>query len=76
VVRVMKTIMISDDAYKKLSSVKDGKSFTEVVSELVDTLKQVNTKGIMEFAGIMSEKEADELEKITTKIRKNARVRI
>jgi len=71
----MKTIMVSDEAYRKLASIKDGKSFTDTISELVDRLKQTNTKEIMKFAGIMSKEEADDLQKIVAEIRKRAKAR-
>jgi predicted CopG family antitoxin len=72
----MKTIMLSDEAYKKLASIKGDKSFTELVIVLVDRLKQTNTKEIMKFAGIMNDKEAEKLQKIVKNIRKRARARI
>ncbi len=72
----MKTIMISDEAYRKLASIKGKKSFTELVSELVDRLKQANIGDVMKFAGIISKDEADDLQKTLAKIRKNFRARI
>ena len=69
----MKTIMISDDAYEKLSSIKGKKSFTVLLSELADRMKQKKSDDIMKFAGIMSKEEADEVEKIAKRIRQNAK---
>ncbi|MDE1850996.1 MAG: antitoxin VapB family protein [Candidatus Micrarchaeota archaeon] len=71
----MKTIMVSDEAYKKLSSVKGDKSFTIVISELVDWFKGKNRSDIMEFAGLLGDEEASELHKIAGKARKNFRSR-
>jgi predicted CopG family antitoxin len=72
----MKTIMISDETYRKLSSIKGEKSFTELLSELVDRLKQTNIKNIMDFAGIINDEEAEALQKTVNKIRKRAKARI
>ncbi|MDE1768689.1 MAG: antitoxin VapB family protein [Candidatus Micrarchaeota archaeon] len=60
---LMKTIMISDETYEKLSSIKGKKSFTILLSELVESLKQKKSYDIMKFAGTMSKSEANEVEK-------------
>ena len=72
----MKTIMISDDTYEKLSSIKGRRSFTVLLSDLVDSLKQKKNENIMKFAGIMNGPEAKEVEKIAKGIRQNAKSRI
>ncbi|MCL4379566.1 MAG: antitoxin VapB family protein [Candidatus Marsarchaeota archaeon] len=72
----MKTIMISDEAYRKLAKIKNGKSFTELLSELADNLKQSNKSRLMEFAGIIDDKEAEELQRIAEKVRKRAKARV
>ena len=72
----MKTIMVTDEAYEKLASLKGSKSFTVTISELVDRLKKNNVKDIMQFAGIIDDDEAEELQKVVARIRKNARSRI
>ena len=41
----------------------------------IDKIKQTNREEILKFAGIMSEKEAGELQKIVAVIRKRARSR-
>lgn len=68
--------MISDETYKKLASIKGGKSFTELLSELVDRLKQTNTKEMMKFAGIINDREAEKLQKAVNNIRRRAKVRL
>lgn len=68
--------MISDEAYKKLTSIKGKKSFTELLSEMVDRLKQTNKQEILKFAGIINEKEANELQKLVKGIRKRAKARL
>ena len=72
----MKTIMLSDEAYEKLASIKGKKSFTEVVSELVDEVKRTKLEDLEEFFGIIGDEEARELHKITKQIRKRAKARI
>jgi predicted CopG family antitoxin len=52
----MKTIMISDETYRKLASIKGKKSFTNLLSEMVDRLKQTNKSEILKFAGIMEKR--------------------
>lgn len=71
----MKTIMLSDEAYKKLASIKDGRSFTELISELVDEVKHTKLANIEEFFGIISEQEAKSLYKITKQVRSRAKRR-
>ena len=72
----MKTIMVSDETYKKLSTIKGKKSFTVLLAELVDRLKQTNKSDIMKFAGIMSKEDADESLRRISEIRKGAKARI
>lgn len=63
---MVKVISLSNDAYEKLKAIKNGKSFSEVVVELVDCKKK-NKKDIMKFAGIFAA-DKDEWEKIKNKI--------
>lgn len=72
----MKTIMISDETYRKLAAIKGNRSFTQLLSDIVDSIKQKKNDDIMKFAGIMSEEEADEVRKIAKDVRKNARGRL
>jgi predicted CopG family antitoxin len=53
-----KIISISDTAYEELKKIKNGNSFTEVILKLTNEKKKCS---IMEFAGILSEKEGDEM---------------
>jgi len=62
---MVKVISLSNDAYAKLKAIKDGKSFSEVVVELVDCRKK--KKDIMKFAGVFA-KDKDEWEKIKNRI--------
>jgi predicted CopG family antitoxin len=72
----MKTIMVSDETYGKLASIKGKKSFTELLSELVDRLKQTNKQELMKFAGILNKAEADDLRKTVAKVREDFEARL
>lgn len=67
----MKSIMVTDQTYEKLASIKADKSFTELLSELVDSLKKTRVRDILKFAGIIDEKEAEELYASVARTRKN-----
>jgi predicted CopG family antitoxin len=51
---MVKVISLSNDAYEKLKAIKDGKSFSEVVVELVECKKK-GKKDFMKFAGIFKD---------------------
>ena len=71
----MKTIMITDEVYSSLFKVKDGKSFSELLAELV-ALPQKEKKTLMKrIAGILSGKEADAALKKVRAARRNTRAR-
>lgn len=61
-----KTISITTEAYERLRSKKNPKeSFSDVIMRLT------GKKDLMEFAGLLSEKEADELGESIRDLRKN-----
>lgn len=66
----MRTIMISDQAYEKLASMKGDKSFTELLTELAERVRQTSKSSILKFAGIMDKDEAEELQGEIKEIRK------
>ena len=71
---MVKVISLSNEAYEKLKALKSGKSFSEVVIELVGNKRR---KNIMELFGVWAE-DADEWNKIENKIyedRKKAKLR-
>lgn len=72
----MKTIMISDEAYRKLASIKGKRSFTGLVLDVVEGIKQKKRDDIMRFAGIMSNAEAATIERIAMKVRLRAKARV
>ena len=55
-----KVISISDDAYEKLKRLKNERSFSEIIVELSS---KKNETDLMNFAGSISEKEADNIKK-------------
>lgn len=66
---MVKVISLSNDAYEKLKAIKNGKSFSEVVVELVECRKK--KRDIMKFAGIF--KDDDKWKKIMNDIEKDRR---
>jgi len=66
----MKTIMIRDDIYRKLNEIKGDKSFSDIVEELIEELLSLRRKKLEKYFGILSEEEAEELEKEIKEIRK------
>jgi predicted CopG family antitoxin len=51
---MVKVISLSNEAYEKLKAIKNGKSFSEVVVDLVDC-KRKSKKDITKFAGIFKD---------------------
>jgi predicted CopG family antitoxin len=72
----MKTIMVSDESYNKLLSIKGTKSFTELLSEIVDRLKSDKMSDIDGFFGMMKDSEAEELREFVKRTRGSAKVRL
>jgi len=72
---MVKVISLSNEAYEKLKSMKNEKSFSEVVVELIECKKK-DKKNIMKFAGIFKDdKEWESIMKDTEKDRKNFKLR-
>ena len=66
----MKTIMIRDDVYKKLNEIKGNKSFSDIIKELIEESLSLRKKKLKKYFGILSEEEAEELEKEIKEMRK------
>jgi predicted CopG family antitoxin len=66
----MKTIMIRDDVYKKLNEIKGNKSFSDIIEELIEESLSLRKKKLKKYFGILSEEEAEELEKEIKEMRK------
>lgn len=59
-----KTIMISNEVYNELKSLKKDKSFSELFKELLKSNEVKRVSGLREVIGIMkNDKEWDKLEK-------------
>jgi len=72
---MVKVISLSNDAYEKLKSIKNEKSFSEVVVELIECKKK-NKKNIIKFAGMFKgDKEWEKIMKDTENDRKNFKLR-
>ncbi|MBI2134153.1 antitoxin VapB family protein [Candidatus Woesearchaeota archaeon] len=66
-----RSITITDEAYQRLASFKENKeSFSDVINKLT------RKSSLMELAGILSPKEANELEDNIKEIRKSIRKRV
>ena len=66
-----KTISITEDAYERLAAKKGpSESFIDVI------VKITARRSLMELAGILSDKEADELRKNIEKIRREVDARV
>ncbi|HLD12754.1 MAG TPA: antitoxin VapB family protein [Candidatus Nanoarchaeia archaeon] len=53
-----KTLTVTEEAYDRLASKKkENESFSDVINRIT------NKKSVLEFAGILSKKSADEIEK-------------
>jgi predicted CopG family antitoxin len=59
----MKTIVIRDDVYRKLSEIKGNKSFSDIIEELIEESLSLRKKKLEKYFGILSEEEAEELER-------------
>ena len=69
----MKTITIRDDTYRRLASLKGGKSFSDAIDELIR--KDVSRR-IEMVINLSEEYGSSELEAIVAEIRRNFRARI
>ena len=66
-----KTLTITEDAYERLAAFKDEtESFSDVIAKITDKVS------LLSIAGILTEKEADGLEKNIKLIRKKSRNRL
>jgi len=66
----MKTIMIKDNVYRKLNEIKGDKSFSDIIEELIEESLSLRKKKLDKYFGILSEEEAEELEREIKEMRK------
>lgn len=70
----MKTITISDDTYRRLESIKSGRSFSETIDGLISKSVGERIDHILKSESYKTGREA-ELEKVVEGIRKRTRAR-
>lgn len=70
----MKTITISDDTYRRLESIKSGRSFSETIDGLISKSVGERIDHILRLGSYKTGRE-DELEKVVEGIRKRTRAR-
>ncbi len=71
----MKTITISDDAYKKLESLKAGRSFSETIEMLISDAVNKRIDRLLELDKKYATRREDELSSIVREVRKRAGAR-
>jgi predicted CopG family antitoxin len=70
----MKTITISDDAYRRLESLKAGRSFSETIESLIAGRVEARIDKILEVGSRGTGRE-DELSEIVAGIRRRTKAR-
>ena len=70
----MKTITISDDAYRRLESLKGGRSFSETIEGLIAGSAGARIDRLLEL-GFSKTGREDELSEVVKGIRERTRVR-
>lgn len=66
-----KTLTITEDAYERLATAKEeNESFSEAINRITGKVS------LLSIAGILTEKEADRLEKSIGEIRRKSRLRL
>lgn len=71
---MVKVISLSNEAYEKLSSIKNGKSFSEVVVDLVE--REGNKRKLIDFFGIWkNDEKIDEIKKMIREDRKRSKLK-
>ena len=73
-VRILKTITISDEVYKKLISIKGDRTFSQVIDELIRRDVERRVEKLIEVAASRPEG-VEDLEEIVESIRKLFRVK-
>jgi predicted CopG family antitoxin len=70
----MKTITISDDAYRRLESIKAGRSFSETIEGLISSSVGARMDRLMALSSRSTGRE-DELAKVVEGVRKRTKAR-
>lgn len=73
---MVRVISISDEVYMELTKLKNGRSFTETIKELVKGKKpKGNYDEVMKFFGTINDNEATDMRKASKEFRKGFVVR-
>jgi len=72
---MVRTIMVRDDVYKRLLSLKGDSSFSEVIARLIEESKRARVDRLKRYFGILSDEEAEELEATVEGLRSRLRMR-
>jgi len=72
----MKTIMIQDEVYKKLSKIKGKKSFSQLLDTLADNPEAAKKEAFRKVFGLITAKEAKVAMKRIREARKQTKVRV
>jgi predicted CopG family antitoxin len=70
----MKTITISDETYRRLESIKSGRSFSETIDSLISKSVGERIDHVLNLQSYMTGREV-ELDKIVRDIRKRTKAR-
>ena len=73
---MVKTIMVRDDIYNRLLSLKGDSSFSEVIARLLEESRVARLVRLRRYFGILSEEEAEDLERIVGELRSRLRIRL
>ena len=73
-VRILKTIAVSDEVYRKLISIKGDRTFSQVIDELIRRDVERRVEKLIEVAASRPEG-VEDLEEIVESIRKLFRVK-
>jgi len=69
----MKTISVSDEVYRKLVALKKGRSFSEVIDELIRSNVARRIDAILKLSGVGLD---EDLERVVRTIRESFKARI
>jgi predicted CopG family antitoxin len=72
----MKTLMIKDEVYKKLSRIKGKKSFSELLDSMYEEKKDAKIEAFRKLKGILTDVEAKNAYKSIRELKKHAKVDI
>jgi predicted CopG family antitoxin len=72
----MRTIMIRDEVYKRLSKIKGKKSFSKLLDSMLGEQNEVRMNAFRKLKGILTDEQAEEAYRRIKEIEKHAKVAI